>query len=81
MNQDLEQIIEFNEYILNLQFVKHKTNNDVVSVLNSVLDYVREIYLMISQVLFKPKPQPFMAYDPQGVLQEKNYPPLAQNIF
>jgi hypothetical protein len=89
MNQDLEQIIEFNEYILNLQFVKHKTNNDVVSVLNSVLDYVREIYLMISGVIFKPKPQdmylpqPVNAYDPyQGELPiEKNYPPSAQNIF
>jgi len=53
-NQDLEQITDFNEYILNLQFVKHKKNNDMVSVLNGILDYVREIYLMISQILFKP---------------------------
>lgn len=54
MNQDLERITDFNEYILNLQFIRHKKNNDIVSVLNGILDYVREIYLMISQVLFKP---------------------------
>ena len=54
MNQDLERITDFNEYILNLQFIRHKKNNDVVSVLNSILDYVREIYLMISGVVFKP---------------------------
>lgn len=54
LNQDLEQIKDFNEYILNLQFVKHKKNNNIVPVLNNILDYIREIYLMISQVLFKP---------------------------
>jgi len=53
-NQDDELIPNFSDYILLLQFVRHKTENKLESLLNSLVDYVKQIYLMIAQVLFPP---------------------------
>jgi len=51
-NQDDEIIPDFSEYILNLQFIKHqrKSNNEIL--LETIIDYIKQIYLLVSQVLF-----------------------------
>jgi hypothetical protein len=47
-NQDDELIPNFSDYILLLQFIRHKTEEGKVEILlNSLLDYVKQIYLMI----------------------------------
>ncbi len=52
-NQDNELIPKFSDYILLLQFIKHKTEEGKVeTLLNSILDYVKHIYLLISHFLF-----------------------------
>ena len=52
-NQDSELIPNFSDYILLLQFIRHKTEEGKVEILlNSLLDYVKQIYLMISHFLF-----------------------------
>ena len=52
-NQDDEYIPNFSDYILLLQFIRHKTEEGKVEILlNSLLDYVKQIYLMISHFLF-----------------------------
>lgn len=52
-NQDNEFIPNFSDYILLLQFIRHKTEEGKVEILlNSLLDYVKQIYLMISHFLF-----------------------------
>ena len=52
-NQDNELIPNFSDYILLLQFIRHKTEDGKVeTLLNSLLDYVKQIYLMISHFLF-----------------------------
>jgi hypothetical protein len=52
-NQDDELIPNFSDYILLLQFIRHKTEEGKVEILlNSLLDYVKQIYLMISHFLF-----------------------------
>ena len=52
-NQDSELIPNFSNYILLLQFIRHKTEEGKVEILlNSLLDYVKQIYLMISHFLF-----------------------------
>ena len=52
-NQDDELIPKFSDYILLLQFIRHKTEEGKVEILlNSLLDYVKQIYLMISHFLF-----------------------------
>jgi len=52
-NQDDELIPNFSDYILLLQFIRHKTEDGKVeTLLNSLLDYVKQIYLMISHFLF-----------------------------
>ena len=52
-NQDDELIPNFSDYILLLQFIRHKTEEEKVEILlNSLLDYVKQIYLMISHFLF-----------------------------
>ena len=52
-NQDNELIPNFSDYILLLQFIRHKTEEGKVEILlNSLLDYVKQIYLMISHFLF-----------------------------
>ena len=52
-NQDNEFIPNFSDYILLLQFIRHKTEDGKLeTLLNSLLDYVKQIYLMISHFLF-----------------------------
>jgi hypothetical protein len=52
-NQDDELIPNFSDYILLLQFIRHKTEEGKVEILlNTLLDYVKQIYLMISHFLF-----------------------------
>ena len=52
-NQDNELIPNFSDYILLLQFIRHKTEDGKVeTLLNLLLDYVKQIYLMISHFLF-----------------------------
>ena len=52
-NQDNELIPNFSDYILLLQFIRHKTEEGKVEILlNTLLDYVKQIYLMISHFLF-----------------------------
>ena len=52
-NQDDEFIPNFSDYILLLQFIRHRTEEGKVEILlNSLLDYVKQIYLMISHFLF-----------------------------
>ena len=53
LNQDNELIPNFSDYILMLQFIRHKTEEGKLEILlNSLLDYVKQIYLLISHVLF-----------------------------
>ena len=52
-NQDDELIPNFSDYILLLQFIRHKTEEGKLEILlNTLLDYVKQIYLLISHVLF-----------------------------
>ena len=54
-NQDDEFIPNFSDYILLLQFIKHTTeDNRLNSLLESLIDYVKQIYLIISQIVFPP---------------------------
>jgi hypothetical protein len=52
-NQDDELIPNFSDYILLLQFIRHKTEEGKLeALLNTLIDYVKQIYLLISHVLF-----------------------------
>ena len=52
-NQDNELIPNFSDYIFLLQFVRHKTEDGKIeSLLNTLIDYVKQIYLLISHLLF-----------------------------
>ena len=52
-NQDDELIPNFSDYILLLQFIRHKTEEGKLEILlNTLVDYVKQIYLMISHFLF-----------------------------
>jgi len=54
-NQDDEKIPIFSDYLLLLQFIKHKSEeNRIESLLNMIIDYLKQIYLLISHVLFPP---------------------------
>jgi hypothetical protein len=54
-NQDDEFIPSFSDYILLLQFIRHTTEeNKINSLLESILDYIKQIYLIISQIVFPP---------------------------
>lgn len=53
LNQDNEFIPNFSDYILMLQFIRHKTEEGKVeTLLNTLVDYVKQIYLLISHFLF-----------------------------
>ena len=46
---------KFSDYILLLQFIKHTTeDNKTISLLETLIDYVKQIYLIISQIVFPP---------------------------
>jgi hypothetical protein len=51
-NQDNEPIPEFSDYILLLQFIKHDRQNKTDNILQMILDYIKQIYLLISHVVF-----------------------------
>jgi len=54
-NQDDELIPNFSDYLLLLQFIRHKTEEGKIeSLLNMIVDYLKQIYLLISHVLFPP---------------------------
>jgi hypothetical protein len=52
-NQDNELIPNFSDYLLTLQFIRHKTEDGKMeNLLNTLIDYVKQIYLLISHFLF-----------------------------
>jgi hypothetical protein len=51
-NQDNELIPHMTDYILTLQFVKHKTKNKTESLLENILDYLRQMFMMIGLNVF-----------------------------
>ena len=51
-NQDDEIIPDFGEYILLLQFIKHRHDNKIESLLLGITDYIKQIYLLISSLIF-----------------------------
>lgn len=51
-NQDNEIIPTMTDYILTLQFVKHETHNKTETLLESILDYLRQMFMMIGLNVF-----------------------------
>jgi hypothetical protein len=52
-NQDNEFIPNFSDYILLLQFIRHRTEEGKIeTALNTLIDYVKQIFLLISHFLF-----------------------------
>jgi hypothetical protein len=52
-NQDDELIPHFSDYLLLLQFIRHKTEEGKIEILlNSIVDYLKQIYLLITHFLF-----------------------------
>lgn len=51
-NQDNEIIPHMTDYLLVLQFVKHKTHNKTETLLESILDYLRQMFMMIGLNVF-----------------------------
>ena len=40
------------DYILTLQFVKHKTHNKTETLLESILDYIKQMFMMLGLQIF-----------------------------
>ena len=51
-NQDNEVIPKMTDYLLTLQFVKHKSIDKTASLLEKILDYLKQIFMMIGLELF-----------------------------
>jgi hypothetical protein len=51
-NQDNELIPNMTDYILTLQFIKHKTQNKTETLLENILDYLRQMFMMIGLNVF-----------------------------
>jgi hypothetical protein len=51
-NQDNEIIPKMTDYILTLQFVKHQSTDQTVTLLTQLLDYVRQLFMMIGLKIF-----------------------------
>ena len=51
-NQDGEVIPHMTDYLLVLQFVKHKTYNKTESILESILDYIKQMFMMLGLQIF-----------------------------
>ena len=51
-NQDNEIIPKMTDYLLTLQFVKHKSIDKTDSLLEKILDYLKQIFMMIGLELF-----------------------------
>jgi hypothetical protein len=46
------------DYLLTLQFVKHKSIDKTASLLEKILDYLKQIFMMIGLEMFPSQPQP-----------------------
>jgi hypothetical protein len=57
-NQDNEVIPKMTDYLLTLQFVKHKSIDKTASLLEKILDYLKQIFMMIGLEMFPSQPQP-----------------------
>ena len=51
-NQDNEVIPKMTDYLLTLQFVKHKSIDKTASLLEKILDYLKQIFMMIGLEMF-----------------------------
>ena len=51
-NQDNEIIPKMTDYILTLQFVKHKSVDKTTSLLEKILDYLKQIFMMYGLQMF-----------------------------
>jgi hypothetical protein len=51
-NQDNEVIPKMTDYILTLQFVKHRSTDKTASLLETISDYLRQIFMMIGLEMF-----------------------------
>lgn len=51
-NQDNEIIPSMTDYILTLQFIKHKTKHKTDILLENILDYLRQLFMMIGLNVF-----------------------------
>jgi hypothetical protein len=56
-NQDNEVIPKMTDYILTLQFVKHTSSDKTVSLLENILDYIKQIFMMIGLEVFPSQTQ------------------------
>ena len=56
-NQDNEIIPKMTDYLLTLQFVKHKTTDKNTSLLTQILDYLKQIFMMIGLEMFPSQTQ------------------------
>ena len=57
-NQDNEIIPKMTDYILTLQFVKHKSIDKTTSLLEKILDYLKQIFMMYGLQMFPSQTQP-----------------------
>ena len=51
-DQDNEVIPKMTDYLLTLQFIKHKTIDKNTSLLTQILDYLKQIFMMIGLEMF-----------------------------
>ena len=51
-NQDYDVIPNLTDYILNIQFVKQKKINYILITLDKILEYVRDLFMLISNQIF-----------------------------
>jgi hypothetical protein len=56
-NQDNEVIPKMTDYILTLQFIKHKSIDKTASLLENILDYLKQIFIMIGLEMFPSQTQ------------------------
>ena len=56
-NQDNEVIPKMTDYILTLQFIKHKSIDKTASLLENILDYLKQIFMMIGLEIFPSQTQ------------------------
>jgi hypothetical protein len=56
-NQDNEIIPKMTDYLLTLQFIKHKSIDKTTSLLEKILDYLKQIFMMIGLEMFPSQTQ------------------------
>jgi hypothetical protein len=56
-NQDDEVIPKMTDYILTLQFIKHKSIDKTTCLLENILDYLKQIFMMIGLEMFPSQTQ------------------------